>query len=564
MLDSKRRINGNNLIYHYKLPPFYREILENVVFPSVHSLDLKAWNLNLPSVTASFLVTASDLRGHGLRQHLSVMSQVLGINYVYKDCVELLGANMSSTVVFVDNFLCSALKYKPLILHLDCLHLFRFEAQIHSHSHSEVLPMVEVLQRLVSRHDLVLFGSAPSHSTKHMTKELRALFTFEYDIECSLDGETELVPTSLLPHISGLKLVNGLSTRQLFEVAHSADYQECIDSIRRRQSLFGALNVNVSSIPSVQWADVGGLEAAKRQILDIMKGLPMGGGIKQSMGILLYGPPGTGKTLLAKAMATEFSMNFISIKGPELLDPFVGQSEENIRSVFEKAKESRPCILFFDEIDALVPSRGRASDGGNVMDRVVSQLLTEIDGVSHALNGEVFMMAATNRPDLLDAALLRPKRLDKQIYLGVPAEKEDKLKILKALTRKFEFEGDAKMSILREVAANDRIACFSGADLYALCCDAMMCSTKRLIEEMEEMADGVSVDLFMEMVKNKERRRLEELYAIKMSDKKWDRIKSFKVKLKLEHFESALKNIKPSLTQREILQYQSMHRKQRK
>ena len=272
--------------------------------------------------------------------------------------------------------------------------------------------------------------------------------------------------------------------------------------------------------------------------------------------------------MLAKAIATEFKMNFISIKGPELLNPYVGQSEENIRNVFNKAIQSRPCILFFDEIDALVPSRGKSSDGGNVMDRIVSQLMTEIDGVAQKHNGEIFIIAATNRPDLLDASLLRPKRLDKQIYLGIPEKESDKLKIIKALTRKFTFnESDEvkKMDILREVSNNKIIELFTGADLYALCCDAMMVSLKALIQEIQDLAqqnDKLSIDLLLELIQNHERDELRTKYNINISDEQWQRIKDFKVKLELTHFQNALINIKPSLTKQEILNYQSIHRKQ--
>ena len=261
-------------------------------------------------------------------------------------------------------------------------------------------------------------------------------------------------------------------------------------------------------------------------------------------------------------------MNFISIKGPELLNPYVGQSEANIRDVFSKAVQSRPCILFFDEIDALVPSRGKGTDGGNVMDRIVSQLLTEIDAVSGKYNGEIFIIAATNRPDLLDAALLRPKRLDKQIYLGIPERSEDKLKIIIALTRKFVFNEDkvSKMDVLRAIADRKEIEGFTGADLYALCCDAMMCCVKILIAEIESLIEekDISVDLFLELMQNKERKVLSSEYGIGMSDGEWDRISACDVRLDLRHFETVLVNLKPSLSKQEIRRYKSIHRDQYK
>merc|ERR1712048_1010233 len=148
-------------------------------------------------------------------------------------------------------------------------------------------------------------------------------------------------------------------------------------------------------------------------------------------GILLFGPPGTGKTLLAKAVATECRVHFLSVKGPELLSMYIGESEKNVRSLFEKARELQPCVVFFDELDSLAPARGRGSDSGGVMDRVVSQLVTELDSVP----ATVFLVGATNRPDLLDRGLLRPGRLDRMVYLGIM---RDKLPLLRAVTRKFD------------------------------------------------------------------------------------------------------------------------------
>ncbi|KAG8546290.1 hypothetical protein GDO81_019309 [Engystomops pustulosus] len=170
--------------------------------------------------------------------------------------------------------------------------------------------------------------------------------------------------------------------------------------------------IGAPKVPCVRWSDVGGLEDAKRQLLDTVQ-FPLEHpemlalGLNRS-GILLYGPPGTGKTLLAKAVATECAMTFLSVKGPELINMYVGQSEENVREVFARAQAAAPCIIFFDELDSLAPNRGRSGDSGGVMDRVVSQLLAEMDGLHSS--SDVFVIGATNRPDLLDPALLRPGR----------------------------------------------------------------------------------------------------------------------------------------------------------
>ena len=217
---------------------------------------------------------------------------------------------------------------------------------------------------------------------------------------------------------------------------------------------------------------------------------------------MLYGPPGTGKTLLAKAVATECAIRFLSVKGPELVNMYVGESERNVREVFERARHAAPCVVFFDELDALAPARGAGADSGGVMDRVVSQLLAELDGAhagvptvagSNPDRGKklLFVVGATNRPDLVDPALLRPGRFDRLLYVGVDATPEGRLRVLRALTKKFvvgeEGSDDGTLvSLARRVPAR-----FTGADMYALCADAWMRAAKRTVAEMErERGDG--------------------------------------------------------------------------
>ena len=207
-------------------------------------------------------------------------------------------------------------------------------------------------------------------------------------------------------------------------------------------------------------------------------------------GILLYGPPGTGKTLLAKAVATSCSLNFFSVKGPELLNMYIGESEANVRRVFQRARDARPCVVFFDELDSVAPKRGAHGDSGGVMDRIVSQLLAELDGISSSSSSssassggeDVFVIGATNRPDLLDPALLRPGRFDRLLYLGVSETNEEQLRILRALTRKFRL--DPALDLMEDVAR----ACpfnFTGADFYALCADALLKAMSRKAQEID-------------------------------------------------------------------------------
>lgn len=209
------------------------------------------------------------------------------------------------------------------------------------------------------------------------------------------------------------------------------------------------------------------------------------GGMKKRSGILLYGPPGTGKTLLAKAVATEFTLNFLSVKGPELLNMYIGESEANVRKVFQRARDARPCVIFFDELDSVAPKRGDKGDSGGVMDRIVSQLLAELDGMSSAGNsgkGDVFVIGATNRPDLLDPALLRPGRFDKLLYLGVSKDHDSQLKIIEALTRKFRLHQSLDLKKVAEKCAFN----YTGADFYALCSDAMLKAMVRKISEVDK------------------------------------------------------------------------------
>lgn len=245
-------------------------------------------------------------------------------------------------------------------------------------------------------------------------------------------------------------------------------------------------------VPNVKWEDVGGLEDAKKAILDTVQ-LPLlhrdlfASGLRQRSGVLLYGPPGTGKTLLAKAVATECSLNFLSVKGPELINMYIGESEKNVREIFQKARSARPCVIFFDELDALAPARGASGDSGGVMDRVVSQMLAEIDGLQGS-HQDLFIIGASNRPDLIDPALLRPGRFDKLLYVGISADVTYRQRVLEALTRKFNLDKDVSL----ETVARMCPATFTGADMYALCADAWMGSVKRKVysEQADIEANG--------------------------------------------------------------------------
>ncbi len=246
-------------------------------------------------------------------------------------------------------------------------------------------------------------------------------------------------------------------------------------------------------VPNVKWEDVGDLEEVKQTLKEIVE-WPLKHpenfkklGIQPPRGILLYGPPGCGKTLLARAVATESGANFIAVKGPELKSMWVGESERRIRELFRRAKQVAPCIIFFDEIDALAPRRGLYF-GERVTESIVSQLLTEMSGIEE-LKG-IVVMAATNRPDIVDPALLRPGRFDKLVLVPPPNEK-GRLEILKVHTKNMPLAKDVN---LQEIAR--KTEGFSGADLEALCKEAAMSALRESLK-----AKNVSKKHFEEALK---------------------------------------------------------------
>ena len=242
-----------------------------------------------------------------------------------------------------------------------------------------------------------------------------------------------------------------------------------------------ALRETVVEVPTVTWDDIGGLENVKLELQETVQ-YPVDHpekflkyGMAPSKGVLFYGPPGTGKTLLAKAIANECKANFISIKGPELLTMWFGESEANVRDVFDKARAAAPCVMFFDELDSIAKARGGSlGDAGGAGDRVLNQLLTEMDGMNAKKN--VFIIGATNRPDQIDPALLRPGRLDQLIYIPLPDEL-GRFSILKAQLKKSPVASDVDLSFLAKSTHG-----FSGADLQEICQRAAKLAIRESIE----------------------------------------------------------------------------------
>lgn len=261
-----------------------------------------------------------------------------------------------------------------------------------------------------------------------------------------------------------------------------------------------SLRETVVEIPNVTWEDIGGLEDVKANLREMIL-YPIEHpdkfhkfGMKPSKGVLFYGPPGCGKTLLAKAVANECSSNFISIKGPELLTMWFGESEANVRDIFDKARGASPCVLFFDELDSVGTARGSSQgDAGGAGDRVLNQLLTEMDGAGSKKN--LFFIGATNRPDILDEALIRPGRLDQLIYIPLP-DKGARKNIFKAVLRKSPVAPNVSFDFCSELTQD-----FTGADITELCQRAAKAAIRESIaaeEDRRRLAADAGADADME------------------------------------------------------------------
>jgi len=310
----------------------------------------------------------------------------------------------------------------------------------------------------------------------------------------------------LRKNLSKIKLDEEEISKEILEklIIKHEDFTDALRIVRP-----SAMREVLVETPTVGWNEVGGLDKIKDELqeavewplkyADSFKRL----GIRPSKGILLYGPPGTGKTLLAKAVAKESEANFIHVKGPSLLSMWVGKSEEGMRKIFERARQVAPCIIFFDEIDSLAGKRG--SDSNKVTERVLNQMLSEMDGLEDMK--DILVVAATNRPDMLDTALLRPGRFDRILLVNAPTQ-EGREKIFEVHTKEMPLNKDVKIKELAKETDG-----FTGADIEALAREAAMIALRENMESKE---------------------------------------------VKKKHFESALKKVKPSVTKQSIEIYKKI------
>lgn len=425
-----------------------------------------------------------------------------------------------------------------------------------------VAQLLSLMDGLEERGEVVVIGA--TNRIDAIDPALRRGGRFDREIEIGVpdrDGRLEILQV----HTRGMPLADNVDLEQYAENTHGfvgADLEqfakesamtalrrirpeidleseeipaEILESIQVTQSdlkeaLKGispsALREVFAEVPDVSWEDVGGLGETKERLQEtiqwpleypqVFETLDM----SAAKGVLMYGPPGTGKTLLAKAVANEAESNFIPIKGPELLSKWVGESEKGVREIFSKARENAPTVVFFDEIDAIAGERGRTSGDSGVSERVVSQLLTELDGLEEL--EDVVVIATTNRPDLIDQALMRPGRLDRQIHVPVP-DTEARRAIFEVHTRNKPLADDVDIDWLARQTEN-----YVGADIEAVCREAGMVASREFINSVppEEIDESVG-----------------------------------NVRLSREHFEEALDEIGPSVDEETRERYEELERR---
>ncbi|KAJ2852651.1 peroxisomal assembly protein [Coemansia brasiliensis] len=574
--------------------------------------------------------------GTGKRTLVNDVAENLGTHLYELNCFDILTETEDKTAQVLQMYFQNARRYTPCVLHLRSIDALA-QATNNPQETPEDLPIARILKSCIANigqayretgYPIIVI--ATSSQPDKVPVALETAFRHEIDLPVP-DESTRL---ALVERITAKGMPLSADTNLAYIAQQTASFvardlamlikraesrawvrlQQSLPSMYKGQQSFrirnamlsgleitnedllGALGdarasmsdtLGVPKIPNVKWDDVGGLADAKKDILDTIR-LPMeqphlfASGLSTRSGLLFYGPPGTGKTLLAKAIATECGLNFFSCKGPELISPYIGESEANVRRIFQKAREASPCVIFFDELDSLAPKRGQQGDSGGVMDRIVSQLLAELDGMSGGGDSkdsdevqgadalpvssndtganavQVFAIGATNRPDLLDPALLRPGRFDKLVYLGVSETHDAQLNIIQALTRKFHLHPELDLHSIAEKCPFH----YTGADFYALCSDALLKAMLRTVDEVDILVKNWNEDRACSAVNSNSAD--ESHYPVPMTPQYYldhiadDAIKQ--VTVTAADFERALDELIPSVSADELVRYQELRR----
>ncbi|MEJ2119008.1 MAG: AAA family ATPase, partial [Alphaproteobacteria bacterium] len=409
----------------------------------------------------------------------------VGVQFFHVNGPEIIDKMYGASEAHLRNMFKEAEKAAPAIIFIDEIDAIAQnrgalsgERQLERRVVAQLLALMDGLE---SRGQITVI--AATNMPDELDPALRRPGRFDRELNIGApDAEARLEILEI--HSRGMPLAVDVDMKELARYTHgyvgadlAALCREAAMSALRREIQPSALREISVEVPEVRWSDVGGLDEVKALLTESVlwplthRELFTEAGIRPSRGAVLHGPPGTGKTLLAKALAGESEANFLAVKAPQLVSMWAGESEKAVREIFRKARQVTPAIIFFDEIDALAPTRG--GGGNQVAERIAAQLLTELDGVEE-LKG-VFVLAATNRLDCVDPALLRPGRFDSLVELKAP-DKAERLAILKVHTGKMPLAKDVDL----ETIASSGDA-FVGADIEALCREAAFAAIRETV-----------------------------------------------------------------------------------
>ncbi|KAI9199853.1 P-loop containing nucleoside triphosphate hydrolase protein [Polychytrium aggregatum] len=467
----------------------------------------------------AFLVHGGS--GHGktsIMEYIAFQSmKELAVYDLYLDCREIVQESTQSIERRLRQIFADALWRAPSLVLLDNIDVLvpaENEQQQHAQPSSRSAVIAGLILRLASDYSTmgIMLGVSSQHSdTIHGLLAKSSLFEEQIQIVTpNLIQRGEILKALLARHGGSMpeeafryfaSQTEGYTPRDLHAYLNCAVHQREIRTAGDPGSGDGQISVSdlqtakanwipsalksVKHESSVSWDEIGGMDGPKRVLMETLKWPTLfapifaKSALRLRSGLLLYGYPGCGKTVLASAVAKECGLNFISVKGPELLNMYIGQSEKSVRDLFERAQAAKPCLLFFDEFDAIAPRRGQDTTG--VTDRVVNQLLTQMDG-AEGLSG-VYVLAATSRPEMIDPALLRPGRLDKTVFCNLPDEQE-RLSILKAVCKKLHLHPSVDLESL-----GSRTDGFTGADLQALVYNAHLESVHTVLDAIQVSKD---------------------------------------------------------------------------